>query len=427
MIKSHKTAALTLVGSALMALAAPLLAQDKAASAEASPPAPVTYSSAFPVTAGEEAALDRIIADIGDKRVVALGEISHGDGSSFLFKARLIERLYRERGFDVLAMEGGIYDHIEAEERIAAGEQPSVAFARANYPVWTRSEQFAPMLDLVDEAASSGRPFTLVGVDFQHSGKQNEESIKRLSAIAERLGDAGKPVWSLIEIWRSISRVKEGPFRAFTAVLDQIDEARKEALNAIKEAGGPDQARDYRLINNHARFLRQSSLYRRVGLEAMGWGEVNMRDAMMGRNLNYEAITNYPDRKIVIWGATAHVMKERAAVDSEMPMIPMGQYIAKGPLADDYYVLAFSAFGGRNGTMRGDVYDIDPADPDGIESHAMSLAAQADTAFVEIPPCGEGRAKIRALGYQYYTGDWGCALDGVVVFRDMEPSILSQN
>ena len=120
-------------------------------------------------------------------------------------------------------------------------------------------------------------------------------------------------------------------------------------------------------------------------------------------------------------------MNDRAAVDSEMPMVPMGRYIAQGPLAEDYYVLAFSAFSGRNGTMRGDVYDIDAAAPDGIETHPMSQAAQADMAFVEIPPCGEARAKIRALGYKYYTGDWGCAVDGVVVFRDMVPSTPSKD
>ena len=38
-------------------------------------------------------------------RVVLLGEQSHGDGTVFLAKTRLIEFLQREMGFDVLAFE----------------------------------------------------------------------------------------------------------------------------------------------------------------------------------------------------------------------------------------------------------------------------------------------------------------------------------
>lgn len=427
MTKHHKYAYRALIALAFAVVAMPSLAQGAPGAAKApQQPASVSYSSAFSVTAGEEAAIARIIEDIGDRRIVALGEISHGDGSTFRFKARLIERLHRDRGFDVLAMEGGIYDHVEAEARIAAGERPSAAFARANYPIWTRSEQFAAMFGLIDQAAASQRPFTLVGLDFQHSGNQNQESFERLKAIADRLGDEGKPVSTLIDIWGSLSRVKEGPYRAFSTVLDRIDESRKAALAAIEKSGGPNAKRDYRLIDNHARYLRQTSLYRRIGLEAMGWGEFNMRDAMMGRNLNYEASQNFPERKIVIWSATAHIIKDREAIDGETPMVPMGKYIAEGPLAKDYYVLAFSALAGRNGSMAGDVFDLKEADQDGIETYAMDQADSADIAFVEIPGCGESTAKIRALGYKYYTGDWGCAVDGVVVFREMKPSTFSK-
>lgn len=419
MIRSLTPALCALAGLSGLAFSPSAYAQEP----EPDTPVPsLQYNAAFKVTPGEEAAISRIIEDIGDKRIVALGEISHGDGSSFLFKARLIERLHRDHGFDVLAMEGGFYDHIEAQERIAQGEQPSKAFALANFAMWTKSDQFAPLLNTIDEAAAAQRPFTLIGFDFQHSGNMHEANLKRLNDIADRLGEDGVAVRALVEIWQSLGRVREGNFRAFSSVIDSIDANRETALEAIKKAGGPNAKRDYRVIDNHAQFVRHSALYARIGLQGMGWDEFNVRDAMMATNLNIDAIQNYPDRKVVIWAATAHVMKERKSVDQVNPMVPMGYYINQGPLSDDYYVLGFSTLGGRNGTYAGQVYDIDPADPDGLETHAMKAAKGADTAFVEMPQCGESQAKVRALGYKYYTGDWGCAIDGVVVFREMQPT-----
>src|SRR5262245_22132107 len=54
--------------------------------------------------------LRRVGEAIGNARIVLLGEQSHGDGTVFLLKARLIEYLHRELGFDVLAFESGLYD-----------------------------------------------------------------------------------------------------------------------------------------------------------------------------------------------------------------------------------------------------------------------------------------------------------------------------
>jgi erythromycin esterase len=51
-------------------------------------------------------------------QVVMLGEPSHGDGTTFSAKIRLIKFLHQEMGFDVLAFESGFYDCRNAWRRM---------------------------------------------------------------------------------------------------------------------------------------------------------------------------------------------------------------------------------------------------------------------------------------------------------------------
>ncbi|MFL5542988.1 MAG: hypothetical protein ACJ8J0_28675, partial [Longimicrobiaceae bacterium] len=85
--------------------------------------------------------LEPLKAAIGSSRVVLLGEQSHGDGTTFLAKARLIAFLHQEMGFDVLAWESGIWDVHRVWEHVQAGEAVIPASRRGVFTIWTRSEQ----------------------------------------------------------------------------------------------------------------------------------------------------------------------------------------------------------------------------------------------------------------------------------------------
>jgi hypothetical protein len=58
---------------------------------------------------GNSADLEPLREVIGNRRIVMLGESTHGDGATFAAKIRLIKFLHERMGFDVLAFESGFY------------------------------------------------------------------------------------------------------------------------------------------------------------------------------------------------------------------------------------------------------------------------------------------------------------------------------
>jgi erythromycin esterase len=382
-------------------------------------------------------------------RLVLLGEESHGDGTTFLAKSRLIKFLHQEMAFDILVFESGFYDCWNAWESFKTGEEIHIAFRQCVWPLWAERQQVQSLIEYVGEAYESGYPLVLAGLDpgFALSPSRDslapqlrsaieacnlpgleDERITNLLYLAEHLHD-----------YRSRTLERPGAEKLETFVSTARDLAR-----TLETSGGlSDRERAFwaRILEN----LASDVPFTLAPASPPALELVEHRDRQMAQNLIWLMRSRYPGRKYVVWAATLHISRNLHQLDvEENTETPwgislqelyrhkkvMGDYLRE-ELGDTMYALGFTAFEGEYSVGAPDPRKIKEPSSGSLED--LLVKAGLDNAIVDFRrPATEAewlheRLKSRPFGYSEMTGKWTEVLDGMMFTRVMTASTRVDN
>ena len=317
---------------------------------------------------------------IGEARLVALGEATHGTREFFQLKHRMLEFLATEMGFTVFGIEATMPEAFDVNEFVLNGKgDPAGALAGLYFWTWDTQE----VLEMIRWMRNYNldprheKKVKFYGFDAQFPVRAASVALAYLSEVGAELPVGSKEALSPLAnpfLARSYDALsperKQAATRAARELLDLLD---RQKTDYVKRT----DAGEWAVARQHAQVLAQY-LAMNNPKEMLAYSRV--RDRSMADNVRWVLEHEGPGTKIVIWAHNGHVSTS-AAYGQER----MGYHLRKH-YGSDMVVFGFAfnqgsfqAIESPGGSGRLRPFQVKPA-PEGsldamLASSGLTLAA----------------------------------------------------
>ena len=282
----------------------------------------------------ESADLDPLIARIGDRRVVLIGEASHGTSEFYALRARITRRLIAEKGFTIVAAEADWPDAARIDAYVRHRDVPPrewEAFARFPHWMWHNAEvrDFANWLHHHNKAQQPADRAGFYGLDLY-------SLFASTRAILDYLDDTDPELAALArERYGCLSPFEADPAAYGRAAItgayrDCEEEVTRMLADLVRRRaeGAPDGQRFLDAQQNAALVANAERYYRIMyyGSRA-SW---NLRDRHMFETLLNVMEFHGDGAKAVVWAHNSHVGDARATEMGRRGERNLGEMCAQG-------------------------------------------------------------------------------------------------
>lgn len=294
-----------------------------------------------------------LLDKIGNSRIVLLGSASYGTREFYEWRAKLTERLIKEKGFSFIAAEGDWNSCYEVN-RFLKGKRHqgrSVQGVLRNFKYWPtwvwaneEMEGFVTRLLEYNQALPEEKKIGFYGLGIYGL----HESVNLISTYADKNPDL--MLSNVYEAYRCFEPFGNDP-HTYAFLTPFVPEDKQEEV-AKMLAAYRSKVREYENDKEDFFCAKQDALaslnaeeYYRVMLKGNreAW---NQREVSMAEMVEELLALHGPESKVIIWANNTHVADARGADTSRHNILNMGQLL-KEKFNEDVFIVGAGLYAGE--------------------------------------------------------------------------------
>ncbi|TIT02541.1 protein-L-isoaspartate(D-aspartate) O-methyltransferase [Mesorhizobium sp.] len=270
-------------------------------------------AAAEPLPDLDDPAFGELFDRFGDRRVVLLGEASHGTSEFYRARAAITRRLIEKHGFTIVAVEADWPDAAAIDRYVRHRSSRADAdppFQR--FPTWMwRNTDVAAFVDWMrqhnERIRISSRLAGFYGLDIYNMSGSIAAVLQYLDRVDPQAAKIARERYGCLTPWQNepstYGRVAltSGYEKCEQAVLQQCRELLAKQLHYAQQDGV-----DFLDATQNARLIASAERYYRIMYYggAQSW---NLRDTHMFETLEHLLEARGPNSKAVVWAHNSHI------------------------------------------------------------------------------------------------------------------------